>query len=48
MPTLDASEVERIFREQYGRAVAVLVRMFGDIDTAEECVQEAFVEATRR
>jgi RNA polymerase sigma-70 factor (ECF subfamily) len=48
VPTLDASDVDRVFREQHGRAVAVLVRMLGDLDLAEECVQDAFVEATRR
>jgi RNA polymerase sigma-70 factor (ECF subfamily) len=41
-------DVERVFREQYGRAVAVLVRVFGDIDVAEEAVQDAFTEAVRR
>ena len=34
-----------VFREQYGRAVAVLVRVFGDIDIAEEAVQDAFATA---
>ncbi len=34
-----------MFREQYGRAVAVLVRVFGDIDLAEEAVQDAFTTA---
>ncbi|GAA2215403.1 hypothetical protein GCM10009850_108710 [Nonomuraea monospora] len=42
------SEVERVFREEYGRAVAVLVRVFGDIDVAEEAVQEAFTVAAQR
>jgi RNA polymerase sigma-70 factor (ECF subfamily) len=42
------TEIERVFREEYGRAVAVLVRVFGDIDVAEEAVQDAFVAATRR
>jgi RNA polymerase sigma-70 factor (ECF subfamily) len=42
------TEIERVFREEYGRAVAVLVRVFGDIDIAEEAVQEAFVTASRR
>jgi len=42
------ADVERVFREEYGRAVAVLTRVFGDIDTAEDAVQEAFAEATRR
>jgi RNA polymerase sigma-70 factor, ECF subfamily len=46
--TLGAEEIERAFREQYGRAVAVLVRVFGDIDIAEEAVQEAFAIAVRR
>lgn len=38
-------DVERVFREQYGRAVSVLVRVFGDIDVAEEAVQDAFTAA---
>jgi RNA polymerase sigma-70 factor (ECF subfamily) len=41
-------DVERVFREQYGRAVSVLVRAFGDIDLAEEGVQEAFLVAIER
>jgi RNA polymerase sigma-70 factor (ECF subfamily) len=41
-------EIERVFREQYGRAVAVLVRVFGDIDLAEEAVQDAFTTAVQR
>ncbi len=48
MPALPASEIERVFREEYGRAVAVLVRVFGDIDVAEEAVQEAFTAAVQR
>ncbi len=42
------TEVERVFRAEHGRAVAVLVRVFGDIDIAEDAVQEAFAEAVRR
>ncbi|MGV9305960.1 RNA polymerase sigma factor [Nonomuraea sp. NPDC003727] len=42
------SFVEGVFRQEYGRAVAVLVRHFGDIDLAEEAVQDAFAEAVRR
>jgi len=45
---LAASEIERVFREEYGRAVAVLVRVFGDIDVAEEAVQDAFTTAVQR
>ena len=41
-------EIAEIFRRESGRAVATLARRFGDIDTAEEAVQEAFVEAVRR
>src|SRR6478672_6529139 len=48
MPLLPASEIERVFREEYGRAVAVLVRILGDIDVAEEAVQEAFAVASER
>jgi RNA polymerase sigma-70 factor (ECF subfamily) len=45
---LPVQEIERVFRQEYGRAVAVLVRAFGDIDIAEEAVQDAFAEAVRR
>jgi RNA polymerase sigma-70 factor, ECF subfamily len=41
-------EITRVFRDESGRAVATLVRHFGDIDVAEEAVQEAFVAATQR
>jgi RNA polymerase sigma-70 factor (ECF subfamily) len=37
-----------VFREEHGRAVAVLVRIFGDIDVAEDAVQEAFAAAVQR
>ena len=37
-----------MFRQEYGRAVAVLVRRFGDIDLAEEAVQDAFTAAVDR
>ena len=40
--------IERVFREEYGRAVAVLARVFGDIDLAEESVQDAFTVAVQR
>jgi RNA polymerase sigma-70 factor, ECF subfamily len=46
--TLPEAEIERVFREEHGRAVAVLVRRFGDIDIAEDAVQDAFAEAVRR
>jgi RNA polymerase sigma-70 factor (ECF subfamily) len=40
--------LERTFREHYGRAVATLTRAFGDLDVAEDAVQEAFAVAARR
>ena len=43
-----AVEVERVFREVYGHAVATLVRVFGDITVAEDAVQDAFVVAAQR
>lgn len=42
------SDVERVFREAYGQVVATLVRVFGDISTAEDAVQDAFVVASER
>jgi RNA polymerase sigma factor (sigma-70 family) len=41
-------DMEAVFRAEYGRAVAVLVRLLGDIDLAEEAVQEAFAIAVAR
>lgn len=40
--------VERIYREEYGRVVASLVRRFGDIDVAEEAAGEALLVALER
>ncbi|HTJ75155.1 MAG TPA: RNA polymerase sigma factor [Acidimicrobiales bacterium] len=40
--------VEGVFAAEYGRAVAVLVRVFGDIELAEEAVQDAFVVALEK
>jgi RNA polymerase sigma-70 factor, ECF subfamily len=48
MPAVSASDIERVFREEHGRAVAVLARSFGDIDVAEDAVQDAFTAAVRR
>jgi len=41
-------DVEAVFRAEYGRAVAVLTGVFGDIDVAEEAVQDAFTVAVQR
>ena len=40
--------IEETFRREFGRAVATLVRLFGDIDLAEEAVQDAFAAAIER
>jgi RNA polymerase sigma-70 factor (ECF subfamily) len=37
-----------VYRQEYGRCVATLVRVLGDIDLAEEAVQEAFTVALER
>src|SRR5919108_6106380 len=44
-PELDDEAIGRIFRQEYGRSVATLIRIFGDIDLAEDGVQEAFAIA---
>ncbi len=48
MSSADTAAIERAYRESSGRAVATLVRLFGDIDLAEEAVQEAFAVAAER
>jgi RNA polymerase sigma-70 factor, ECF subfamily len=48
MPDVAITEIEGVFRREYGRAVAVLVRVVGDIDLAEEAVQDAFTIAVQR
>src|SRR5918912_977502 len=40
-----AQAVERVFREQYGRMLATLIRVFGDFDVAEDALQEALIAA---
>src|SRR5688500_4398871 len=48
MADVTLTTIERVFRQEYGRAVSVLVRACGSIDVAEEVVQEAFAEAVQR
>lgn len=40
--------IEAVFAEHYGRAVASLIRVFGDIGVAEDAVQDAFAAALQR
>jgi RNA polymerase sigma-70 factor, ECF subfamily len=47
-PRPGEAEIGRIFREESGRSVAALIRAFGDIDVAEDAVQEAFAIAASR
>jgi predicted RNA polymerase sigma factor len=47
-PRVDEAEVDRIFREESGRSLATLTKIFGDIDVAEDAVQEAFAVALRK
>ena len=46
-PAAERDEIARIFRAEYGRCVATLIRFLGDIDLAEEAVQEAFIAAVQ-
>jgi len=44
----DEATIGRIYREEFGRSVATLVRIFGDIGIAEDAVSDAFVVAAER
>ena len=46
--TQEAAAVQRVFREEYGRIIASLVRRFGDIDIAEEAAGDALVIALEK
>src|SRR3954470_11326130 len=41
-------DVAAVFRAEHGRAVAILTRVFGDLDVAEDAVQDAFAVAVAR
>ena len=42
------TEIEKIFRDEAGRALATLIRLVGDFDLAEDVLQEAFAVALER
>src|SRR3954452_1083183 len=42
---MTAAEIERIFRDEAGRALATLIRLVGDFDLAEDALQDAFAAA---
>lgn len=48
MPDLSTEEITQVFAAEHGRAVAVLARLFGDLDIAEDAVQDAFAAAVTR
>src|SRR4029450_7690835 len=41
-------EIEKIFRDEAGRALATLIRLVGDFDLAEDALQDAFAVALER
>src|SRR5215467_6358336 len=45
MPSDAAAAVESVYRAEWGRIVATLIKLIGDFDLAEECAQEAFAVA---
>jgi RNA polymerase sigma-70 factor (ECF subfamily) len=45
---MNASDIERIFRDEAGRALATLIRLVGDFDLAEDALQDAFAVALER
>jgi RNA polymerase sigma-70 factor (ECF subfamily) len=47
-PSPTAAQIGQIFRQEYGRAVSVLIRVFGDLDFAEDAVQDAIAAALER
>ncbi|GAA2472292.1 RNA polymerase sigma factor [Terrabacter carboxydivorans] len=46
--TVTSADIARVFRAEHGRAVSVLIRALGDIDLAEDAVQDAFTVAVER
>lgn len=42
------TEIEKFYREEYGRILATVIRLIGDIQAAEEAVQDAFAVAIER
>ena len=44
----ELNELERAYREEWGRALAILIRVLGDFDLAEDAVQDAFTTAAER
>ena len=47
-PPASGNGVEEAFREEWGRVVAILTRALGDLELAEDAVQDAFAAALER
>ncbi len=46
--SIPSAAIEDVFRAEWGRAVAIMVRFTADIELAEEAVQDAFLAALER
>ncbi len=42
------ADIEKIFRDEAGRALATLIRLVGDFDLAEDALQDAYAVALER
>lgn len=45
---MNPGEIDRVFRDEAGRALATLIRLVGDFDLAEDALQDAFAVALER
>ncbi|WP_027556883.1 RNA polymerase sigma factor [Bradyrhizobium sp. Cp5.3] len=45
---MSVSDIDKIFRDEAGRAMATLIRLVGDFDLAEDALQDAFAVALER
>lgn len=48
MPGDANAAIETVYRSEWGRIVATMIRLVGDFDLAEECAQEAFAAAVNQ
>src|SRR6266540_3252260 len=48
MPSDTTTAIDSVYRSDWGRIVATLIRFFGDFDVAEEAAQEAFAAAVEQ
>src|SRR5262249_51909920 len=45
---MEPAEIERFYRDEFGRILATVIRLVGDFHVAEESVQEAFAAALQQ